>query len=90
MKKPGVHVNPPNEELDALSTISTSNLSKANQVRVELIAKIFDLLLESMPMYQTTKGYWYGDKFDELYDKEVSELRLYLEVYKNSRNKRYI
>jgi hypothetical protein len=65
------------------------NLSKASLERVKLIRLVFDLLLLSSGP-DKRNPYWYGDKFDELYDKELSELRILLSVYSKSRGKPYI
>jgi hypothetical protein len=76
---------------DEISTKAiTVTLSKGALERVKLIRLVFDLLLLIEEPNERRNPFWYGDKFDELYDKEIGELRMILTVYSKSRGKPHI
>lgn len=82
------------DEITQKSNITDTNpygLSRASLERVKLIRLVFDLLLLSGEAEDNKRNpYWYGDKFDELYDMEIGKLRITLTVLSKSRGKAYI
>lgn len=57
--------------------------------KLRLIREILDIYFQTTPV-DPRKKYWYGDAFDNLYDKGMLELRITLTVYENSKGKNHI
>jgi hypothetical protein len=57
--------------------------------KIKLIGNILDLYIGSVRP-DTSKPYWYGDLFDDLYEKDILELRVTLTVYEQTRYKKYL
>lgn len=75
---------------DTITKAYSTPLSKGSLERVKLIRLIFDFLILAGEPNERHDPLWYGHKFDELYEKEVGELRIALTVYAKSRGKPHI
>jgi hypothetical protein len=80
--------------LNSIKRISCNNENNKNVVggnsdKIILIGQILDLYFSST-IPDNSNPYWYGDVFDNLYDKEIVELTSILMVYKITRNKPHV
>src|SRR5688572_1802295 len=82
------------DEIIVTKTARITAIEALKQEKVEYIREIFKLLLishsaEDKPN-EKANPYWYGDRFDYLYDKDLTYLKMTLAIYRSSKDRKSV